>query len=78
LKYYLLHIETKDKKEIKQFDNLKSAKRYVNDKTWHRCYRHWYKSKLDRCSCKIYSLYVINEKLINKMKLGNSKEIEHV
>ena len=78
MKYYLLHIESKDKKEIKQFDNLKSAKRFVHTRVWHRCYKHWYKSKEDNCSCKIYSLYTVDEKLINKMKIGNSKEIENV
>ena len=73
MKYYLVHIQSNQKKEIESFPSLKEARMFIKRKSrFHKCYKCFYKEPhVTVCDCRTYKVFAISERLLDTKESGN-------
>lgn len=73
MKYYLIKITDIENEviEYKAYSDMRSAKRYMKSVYRRPCAKHIHGDVDAECICKRFSLFHINEKLVDKKEFGN-------
>lgn len=73
MKYYIVKVTNHENEQVECFayTTKKESDFHIKSRRWMICPKHNLMIEGAQCDCKVYSTFLINEKLLDKKEIGN-------